>query len=262
MNIVVFIKQVPADNNIPISTTNTLNRQGIPHIINPADLNALEASFCIKDHIGGNVTVCTMGPTSAEGVLKYAAAMGADRIFLISDLAFAGSDTYATAKVLSKAVHYLGGFDMLVCGRRSTDGETGQVGPELASILNIPCATNCVSLQVKNNSVLCRRLLEKEYQDWQLPLPSLVTVYTSINSPRLPSISGLRRAKDISAEILTATTLGLSPDECGLKGSPTNVHRIMVKPLGKRTAVRMAGTNGIQLALKYIADTPKEVNNA
>lgn len=258
MRIGVFIKQVPAEGSVTTSADHTLVREGIARIINPPDMNALEESLRIKDETGGNVTVCTMGPASAESMLRQAAAMGADRLCLISDSTLAGSDTYATAKTLSRAVRHLGGFDLLLCGRRSIDGETGQVGPELAALLNIPCATNCVSIQIDGQIILCRRMLEKEYQDWRLCTPALITVNYGINSPRLPSISGLRRAKDIPIEKLTAASLGLSTTECGIAGSPTKVVRITAKPFGKRNPVRTAGTAGIQSALKLLAEAQRK----
>ena len=139
MNIAVFIKQVPADGSVKTGADHTLQRDSAAKMINPADLNAVEEGLCIKDEIGGSVTVLSMGPASTESMLRQTAAMGADQLCLINDPAFAGADTYATAKTLSKAVEYLGGFDLLICGRRSIDGETGQVGPELAALLNIPC---------------------------------------------------------------------------------------------------------------------------
>jgi electron transfer flavoprotein alpha/beta subunit len=258
MNIGVFIKQVPAEGSLTTHADHTLVREGVANTINPPDLNALEEALRIKDATGSRVTVVTMGPASAAGLLRQAASMGADRLCLVSDPVFAGSDTFATAKTLSLAVRHLNGFDLLLCGRRSIDGETGQVGPELAALLNIPCATNCVSLRVAGQHIFCRRLLEKEYQEWRLPLPALVTVNYGINSPRLPSIAGLRYAKDMPIETLTARSFGLSADECGLTGSPTRVVHVTIKPFGKRSGVRKTGLEGLELALAIIHEFDRE----
>jgi electron transfer flavoprotein beta subunit len=263
MNIAVFIKQVPADGSVKTGTDHTLQRDSAAKMINPADLNALEEGLSIRDEIGGSVTVLSMGPASTESMLLQTAAMGADQLYLINDPAFAGADTYATAKTLGRAVEILGGFDLLICGRRSIDGETGQVGPELAALLDIPCMTNCVSLKVGDNAIFCRRMLEKEYQEWQLSLPALVTVYYGINAPRLASIRGLRRIKNMEVKKLTAEDLKLSAEECGLKGSPTRVVHVTARPFGKRSPQRFDLKTGISPALTLIQQAQgKETKNA
>jgi electron transfer flavoprotein beta subunit len=259
MNICVFVKQVPSESKVTPGDNTTLRRDGVAHVINPADLNALEEALRIKDQVGAYVTVCTMGPASSETMLRHVGAMGADRLCLISDTAFAGSDTYATARTLSYAVKRLGDFDLFLCGRRTIDGETGQVGPELAALLDIPCATNCVSIMFNNDaSMICRRMLEKAHETWCLPLPALVTVYNSINAPRLPSILGLRHAKNLAIMRLTAADLGLYPSECGLRGSPTQVVHITTKTIGKRTPVFMTSPNGISATLDIVADANRK----
>ena len=261
MRIGVFIKQVPAEGTVNTGRDHTLNRNGVAKIINPTDVTALEEALRIKDQTGAHITVCTMGPPSAESALRQTAAMGADHLCLISDRALAGSDTFITAKVLSKAVQHLGGFDLILCGRRSIDGETGQVGPELAALLNVPCIANCVHLQVKDQAVVCRRMLESETQVWRVPLPALVTIHFGINAPRLPSIMGLRRANGTAVELLTAAALGIPPQECGLLGSPTRVSRVTTRPLGKRTAVRMIGPEGVAPTLAIIQEALQVTSN-
>lgn len=254
MKIAVFIKQVPAEGTLRTTAENTLVRDGIVTIINPADLTAVEEALQIKDRTGASITAISMGPLSAESILRQTAAMGVDQIYLISDRLLAGSDTYATAKVLSSAVRCLGGFDLLLCGRRSIDGETGQVGPELAALLDIPCVTNCTAIHLEEKMVTCRRMVETEYQEWRMPMPALLTVYFGINAPRLSSIAGLRRAKTLAMERLTTVDLGLLPADCGLTGSPTRVQRITIRPFEKRQAVRAVGVEGVDPVLAMIAE--------
>jgi|SRR3990170_794001 len=258
MNICVFIKQVPEESRVKVKD-NTLICEGIPQIINPADLNALEIALQIKDDIGGLVTVCTMGPLSAENLLRQTAAMGADKLCLISDSAFVGSDTLVTSKILAKAVQHLGGFDLILCGRKSIDFETGHVGTELAALLNIPCLTNCVTLRIDGSSIICRRILEAVYQEWRFRLPALITVYNSINSPRLPSISGIRYAANLPIELLTAKTLNIPLGHCGLLGSPTTVRNITAKPFKKRRVVRTNKEDGIKQVLMLIRDAKRDL---
>ena len=253
MNIAVLIKQVPVLSvNIGVNSDNTIKRSGVENMVNPADLNALEEALRIKDEKGASVTAITMGPRSAESVLKHAASMGADRLYLISDKAFAGSDTYATAKILSRAISYMGGFDIIFCGRRSVDGETGQVGPELAAFLDIPYTTNCVSIKTDDKNIVCRRMLETEFQKVSFSMPALITVYNSINSPRLPSISGIIKAKKMPVCILDINELGMSKKECGLVGSPTVVKRIIAKKFEKRACVKRMGLTGTKEAYRLI----------
>jgi electron transfer flavoprotein beta subunit len=255
MNIIVFIKQVPSTNNAAVGSDNTLIREGTGQIINPADLNALEEALRIKEKTNGCVTVCTMGPASAESILRQAGGMGADNLYLISDPLFAGSDTYATASVLSFVVRKLGFFDLILCGRRSLDGETGQVGPEIAALLGLPCAVNCVELKIKKQNIYCVRMMEHDLREELFPIPSVVTIYNSINSPRLPSIQGLRHLHNNSIKLITSRGLGISPNKCGLNGSPTKVIHITSKTYRKRAAVWKSDKEGALHILKLIKET-------
>jgi len=254
MKIGVFVKLVPAEFGMNPGHNQTFSWESAAKMINPPDLSALEEALRIKDETGAQVTVCSMGPASVESNLRQALAMGADRLCLISDPALAGSDTHVTARVLSEAARYLGGFDLILCGRRSIDGETGQVGPELAAFLNMPCMANCVRLQVKQDQIFCRQMLEMEFRDWRTAFPALVTICPGINSPRLPSILGLRQASRMKIEQLTAAALGFSAQEVGLNGSLAEILRLTEKPFGKRAAIYKQGLEGIEPALKMIQE--------
>ena len=226
MRLIVCMKQVPQSAAVEIDPrTHTLIRERTPQIVNPADANALEAALAIRDHMGGEISVLTMGKPSASSLLHQAAALGADHLYLINDNAFAGSDTYATATILCRAIEYIGGGDLILCGRRAIDGETGQVGPELGTLLSIPCVTNVMDIQCDKQSMVCRRLVEDGEEIIRLPLPALITVCEGINHPRLPSIMGLKKAKGIKINTLSNTRLEIDTAKVGLLGSPTRVIR-------------------------------------
>lgn len=228
MRIVVCIKIVPELQDMRIDKeTNTLIRENVRQVINPADNTALETAVSMKNKWGGNVCVVSMGTEKAGSVLHYAAAGGADELYLISDKKFAGSDTYATATILAAAIKHLGDYDLILCGRRAVDGETGQVGPELSVMLDVPCLTNIVDIQkISDDAVLCTRLVEDGFEETELMLPALITVCEGKNLTCVPSISGLRRAKNIPLIRLSNTELKLDPSSVGLKGSLTRVKRV------------------------------------
>ena len=251
MKILVFIKQAVNSQRPGLTKDNTLDRSTSEKVINPADLNALEEALKMKDLGGSKVIVCTMGPDSAADLLLRAGAMGADDLYLISDSRLAGSDTLSTARVLYRTVRKLDGCDLIFCGRRSIDGETGQVGPELAAMLNIPNAVNCTGISLEGRKVVCDILMEHEVKKISLPLPSLITFYNSINSPRLPSIKGLRNVKMESVNRLCSEDLGLKPENCGLKGSPTRVINMKQNIIKRRTPVRLELFEGIKETKRF-----------
>jgi len=227
LDIVVCIKQVPDTAEIKINPeTNTLMREGVPSIINPFDLNAIEAALLIKEQAGGKVTVLTMGPPQAETSLREAIAMGADEAVLLSDRAFAGSDTWATAYTLSRAIEKLGA-DIIFCGKQAIDGDTAQVGPETAEFLNIPHISYIRKIEdVSENSIRVQRMMDDGYDVVESSLPVLLTVVKELNQPRMPSLKGKMAAK--KAEIKTMGMAEIDADEnsLGLKGSPTQVRNI------------------------------------
>ncbi|HHW57469.1 MAG TPA: electron transfer flavoprotein subunit beta/FixA family protein [Clostridia bacterium] len=224
MNILVFIKQVPDTNEVKIDpVTKTLIREGVPSIINPDDKNALEEAIRIKDEYGGKVTVITMGPSQAEEALREALAMGADEAYLLTDRVFAGADTCATAKTLAKMAQKLE-HDIIFCGRQAIDGDTAQVGPQLAEQLNIPQVTYVKEVKIEGDALIVKRALEDGYEMIKVKMPVLLTAIKELNTPRYPSIKGIFEAyREKEVKIVTAADLGIDPQDVGLKGSPTRV---------------------------------------
>lgn len=232
MNIIVCIKQVPDATNVRIDPeTNTLVRAGVQSIVNPFDMYAIEEAVRLKEKFGGVVTVVTMGPPQAEEALREAISLGADEAVLISDRAFAGSDTWATSYTLSRAILKIGKFDMIICGKQAIDGDTAQVGPGIAAFLDIPQITFVKKIEdVKDSLIRLDRMTEEGYDIIESPLPCLITVVKEINEPRLPSLKGKMRAKKIEIRKLEAKDLDADPDLLGLKGSPTKVVKIFTPP--------------------------------
>ncbi|SHE48628.1 electron transfer flavoprotein beta subunit [Thermoanaerobacter uzonensis DSM 18761] len=224
MNILVFIKQVPDTNEVKIDpVTKTLIREGVPSIINPDDKNALEEAIRIKEEYGAKVIVITMGPPQAETALREALAMGADEAYLLTDRVFAGADTYATAKTLANMAEKFD-YDIIFCGRQAIDGDTAQVGPQLAEQLNIPQVTYVKEVKIEDNTLIVKRALEDGYEVIKVKMPVLLTAIKELNTPRYPSIKGIFEAySEKEVKIVTAADLGVDPQEVGLKGSPTKV---------------------------------------
>jgi electron transfer flavoprotein beta subunit len=228
MNIIIPIKQVPETGNVKMDEkTGTMVRDGVESIINPLDLYAIEVGIELKEKHGGKVTVITMGPPSAEKALREALAMGCDEGVLLSGREFAGSDTWATSYTLSKAISKLGDYDLILAGERATDGDTGQVGPGIASLLDIPLVTYTSKIrEVEEGNLTVERLVEEGYEILKLPLPALLTVVKEISFPRLPTLRGKQKAR--KAEIInwSADDIEIDRDKLGLKGSSTRVVKI------------------------------------
>lgn len=227
MNIVVCIKQVPDTAEVRINPeTGTLIREGVPSIINPFDMHAIEAGIQIKERVGGKVTVMTMGPPQAESALRDAISMGADDGILLSDRAFAGSDTWATSFTLSKAIRKLDA-DIIICGKQAIDGDTAQVGPETAEFLNIPHISYVRKIEeVNQNSIKVQRLMDEGYDIVESSFPVLLTAVKELNEPRLPSLKGKMAAKKAVIRRWGATDIMADQNDLGLKGSPTQVKNI------------------------------------
>ncbi len=230
MNIVVCIKQVPGSTQVKINPeTGTLIRDSVEAIVNPFDEYAIEEALRIKEINGATVKVITMGPPQATDALRSAIAMGADEAFLVSDRAFAGSDTWATSYTLSRGIKSLGVVDLIICGKQAIDGDTAQVGPGVAEMLNIPYVAWVRKIEeITENRIRVQRLMEDGYDVVEMPLPGLITVIKEINQPRLASLKGKMRAKKIEIPTLTAEMLGVDLNKTGLKGSPTQVFRSFV----------------------------------
>jgi len=232
MHIVVCIKQVPDTADVKIDPkTNTLIREGVASIINPFDMYAIEEGLRLKASAGGTVTALTMGPPQAEAALREAIAMGVDEGILLSDRAFAGSDTWATSYTLSRALKKIGDAGLVLCGKQASDGDTAQVGPGLAAHLGLPQITyvrKIVSMEA--GAITAERLLEDGVETVRAPLPCVLTVVKEINEPRLPSLKGKLAARKAALTHWKAADLGADPASLGLNGSPTQVVRIFSPP--------------------------------
>lgn len=239
MRIAVLIKQVPDSDDVRMDPeTGTMVREGVGAIVNPLDLNALQAALDLKGDAasgGSEVTVITMGPPKAHEALRECISMGADKGILLSDRAFAGSDTWATAKVLAAAVRETGPYDLVLAGEKATDGETGQVGPEVAMLLDLPFSTYVVAMELAEGRVTIRRMVEEGVQVQELPLPCALTVLHALNEPSMPTLAGKKRARRIDIPVLGAADLSMIPEETGLRGSATRVVGISY-PTVSRTA--------------------------
>jgi electron transfer flavoprotein beta subunit len=228
MNIVVCLKQVPGTTEVKIDPqTNTLIRQGIENIINPFDTYALEEGVRLKEKHSGKVTVITMGPPQADGALREAVSLGADEAVLLSDRAFAGADTWATAYTLSRAITKINDYDLIICGRQTIDGDTGQVAPEMSEMLDIPFIAYVSNIEeIKDKYLRVRRMVEEGHEVIETNLPAVITVAKEINVPRLPSLRGIMKSKSVKIETWGVNELGVDPSKVGLAGSSTQVIKI------------------------------------
>ncbi len=228
MDIVVCIKQVPETTEVRINPeTNTLIREGVKSIINPFDMYAIEEAVRLKEKYGGKTTVITMGPPQADAALREAVSLGIDEAVLVSDRAFAGSDTWATSYTLSCAIKKIGSYDLIICGKQASDGDTAQVGPGISTHLDIPQVTYVKKIEeIKDSTARVERMTEEGFEIIKTPLPALLTVVKEINTPRMPSLKAMMRAKQIKISHWTASDIEASPENIGLTGSPTQVVKI------------------------------------
>ncbi|MBM4148921.1 MAG: electron transfer flavoprotein subunit beta/FixA family protein [Lentisphaerae bacterium] len=232
MHFVVCIKQVPDTTEVRIDPkTNTLMREGVASIINPFDVYAIEEGIRLRERVGGKVTVITMGPPQAEAALREAISMGADEAILVSDRAFAGSDTWATSYTLSMAIRKIGDASVIICGKQASDGDTAQVGPGIATHLDLPQITYVRRIdEIDDKRIVAERLLEDGHEVIESSVPCLLTVVKEINEPRLPSLRGKMAAKKAQITSWKAADLGADPARLGLNGSPTKVVKIFTPP--------------------------------
>jgi electron transfer flavoprotein beta subunit len=251
--IAVLIKQVPATENVKIDLeTGVMMREGLAVEVNPLDLHAIEEAVRFKEKFPDvRVTAVTMGPPSAAKAARYAIAMGCDEGVVVTDRAFAGSDTLATSKVLAEALRKLGsegvsggpaspigtselrppelvqkGFDLILAGERATDGETGQVGPSVATFLGIPVLTYVSKLEVRDGGIEAERAVEGGHERVSAPMPALAVVIKEINVPRLCTLSGKLKGRKAEIRTLSFADLGLAKESVGLAGSPTKVVKV------------------------------------
>jgi electron transfer flavoprotein beta subunit len=230
VKIAVCVKQVPDSTDVKINPeTNTLIREGVQSITNPFDEFAVEEALLTKEKYGGEVHVISMGPPQAIEVLRNALAVGSDKVYLVSDKAFAGADTLATAYTLAKTIEMIGGVDLVICGKQAIDGDTAQVGPGIATRLGIPQLTyvsKVKEIDLANKKIVVERMLEDGREVVQATLPALITVIKDINEPRLPSLLGIKKAAKVQIPTLTAQDIHVDENRIGLKGSPTWVTKI------------------------------------
>ena len=237
MKIIVSIKQVPdTSGKVAVNPDGTLNRASMQTITNPDDMNALEAALKLKDATGCKVVVVTMGPAPAAGMLREALAMGADEAVLVSAREFGGSDTYATSQILAAAINKIGveADDIVMCGRQAIDGDTAQVGPQIAEKLHLPQVTYAADIQKDGDTVTVKRMLEDGYMTIKVRTPCLLTCVKELNEPRLMNVVNIYRAYSKPLETYNYETLKDDPlidaTTIGLKGSPTNIFKSFTPP--------------------------------
>ncbi len=239
MHVIVCIKQVPDTTDVKIDPERgTLIREGVPSVVNPFDEYAIEEAVRLKEKWGGQVTAITMGPPQAEAVLKDAVARGCDEGILLSDRAFAGADTWATAYTLAQAIRKLSPFDLILCGRQASDGDTGQVGPGIATQLGINQLTYVFKIReidLDARTLTVERLVEEGREVVTSTLPCLIAVVKDINEPRFPNFMGIRKANKMAYPVWSAQDLcdetGAETECFGLIGSPTRVVKVFTPPV-------------------------------
>ena len=265
MKAIVCVKQVPdTSGKVAVKADGTMDRASMATITNPDDMNAVEAALKLKDATGCKVTVVTMGPPPAAGMLREALAMGADEAYLVSAREFGGSDTFATSQILAAAIKKYGvdADDVVFCGRQAIDGDTAQVGPQIAEKLHLPQITYAAEITKNGDEVTVKRMLEDGYMTIKVQTPCLLTCIKELNNPRYMSIGGI-----LSTYSKPLTTLGyedlkddplIDATTIGLKGSPTNIFKsftppqkgagMMLEGADKATCEKLAGI----LAAKHI----------
>lgn len=237
MEILVCVKQVPDTAEVKIDPEkHTVIRAGVPNIFNPFDQNALEAALQLKDSQGARVTLLSMGPPQAEDVLREGLAMGADDAYLLTDRKVGGSDTLATGYCLAQAVRKVAElqgieqFDIVLCGKQAIDGDTAQVGPQIATELGIPQITYAAEINVDSTTVRVKQQNEEGYIVTEAQFPVLITAVKELNEPRFPTIRGTMKAKKREIPHLSADDIKVDETKIGLKGSPTMVRKIFTPP--------------------------------
>ncbi len=238
LNIIVCIKPVPDPKQwkkLELDPrTMLLARSAIPAVINPLDRVAIEQAVVLKAQYGGTVSVLTMAPPEAEDQLLEAVAMGCDRAYLLTDRAFAGADTLATARPLATAIRKIGEPDLVFCGAYSLDGSTSQVGPQVAEMLGLPDLTHVTRLSIADSTLRADCRTEEGLVVFESELPALVTFASDANHPRLANMVGIRRAVETAIVTWTASDLGLAPDLIGLPGSPTQMLNVFTASSGRK----------------------------
>ncbi len=236
MKILVCIKQVPDTTDIKWTEHNTIQREGVESVINPFDVYAIEEALKLKKSLGNvEITVLTMGPLQAKEMLKKAISVGCDNGVLLTDKKFAGADTYATGKTIASAIqNKLPDYDLIICGQFAVDGDTAQTGPSIASQLNIPQVTYVRELsKCDGKCIYAKREIEEGFETVKVELPALICVLKGFEEPTRPTINGIIKAQNSDITVYTIEDTGLTPEEAGLKGSPTYVSKAF-RPVNTR----------------------------
>jgi len=250
MRIIVPIKQVPETGAVKMDeATGTMIREGVEAIVNPLDLYGIELALRLRDGAGsGEVVAVTMGPPKADKAIREAVAMGCDRGVLVSHKAFAGSDTWATSYVLAAAIRRLAPLDLIVCGERATDGDTGQVGPGIAAFLDLPVVTYVSKVRDADDaSMVVERLVEDGHEVLEVQRPAIITVVKEVGDPRLPTLRGKQKARRADVPVWGPDDLDVEPGNLGLNGSPTRVVKIH-KPTVARQCEKLIANDGESMA--------------
>ena len=265
MKIIVCVKQVPdTSGKVAVNPDGTLNRASMAAITNPDDLNAVEAALVLKEQTGAEVIVVSMGPPPAEGMLREVMARGVDRAVLVSAREFGGSDTYATSQILAAAINKIGleDDDVVFCGRQAIDGDTAQVGPQIAEKLGLPQVSYAADIKKEGDTLTIQRMLEDGYMTIKVKTPCLITCIKELNTPRYMSVEGIFDCYSKPYEVFDYEALKddplIDPSTIGLKGSPTNIFKsftppqkgagMMMEGADKETCDKLAGI----LAAKHI----------
>lgn len=258
MNICVCVKQVPDTNEIKVDpVTHTLVRAGVPSIVNPFDAYALEVGVRLKEKLGGKVVVVTMGPTQATEAIRTCLSVGADTGYLISSRKFGGSDTLATSYILSEAIKEIEKregfqFDLILCGKQAIDGDTAQVGPEIAEHLNVPQITYALDIEEEEGEIIVKRECEMGYDRIATQLPAVVTVVKLPYEPRYPTVKGRMAAKKQEIAVLSEEEIpAIDLTYCGLKGSPTKVKKTYT-PVHEKKGQKLSGISGEEGAKQLV----------
>jgi len=257
MKMIVCIKQVPDTTDVKIDPKKgTLIREGVPSIINPDDKHAIEEALRLKEKFGGNVTIISMGPPQADDALREALAMGVDEAILLCDRAFAGADTLATSYTLATAIKKIGDYDIILCGRQAIDGDTAQIGPQMAEYLGVPQVTYVRDVKIKGKKLIVERTLEDGYEKIETSLPALITVIKDLNKPRYPSVGGIVEAyREREVKIWTAEDVAADISKIGLEGSPTQVKRTFApEPKGEGEIISGTGEEAAKTLLQKLRD--------
>jgi len=257
MNIIVCIKQVPDTTAVRIDPeTRTLVREGVPSIVNPFDMYAIEEGIRLREKHGGTVTALTMGPPQADAALREAISLGVDEAVHLCDVAFKGSDTLATSYALAAGIRKIATFDLIICGKQASDGDTAQVGPGIAVQLDLPQVVFVRTIvEIREGRLTTERITEEGFDLVETPLPAVVTVVKEINEPRMPSLKGKMKARKAEIRTWGVQELGVDPGRVGLDGSPTWVEKVFSPP--QRAAGQVWHGESAELVKKLVGELEK-----